>query len=39
MPTAAIAVFEAVEKNWPNQWFDVAAWKLRRLVKPRELGG
>jgi phosphohistidine phosphatase len=38
MPTAAIAVFEAAEKSWPNEWFDAAAWKLRNLVKPRELG-
>jgi phosphohistidine phosphatase len=38
MPTAALAVFEAMEKNWPTQWFDAAAWKLRNLVKPRELG-
>ena len=38
MPTAAIAVFDVTGPNWPSQWFDVAAWKLRNLVKPRELG-
>lgn len=38
MPTAAIAVFDVAGLNWPSQWFDVAAWKLRNLVKPRELG-
>jgi phosphohistidine phosphatase len=38
MPTAAIAVFDVAGQNWPSEWFDVAAWKLRNLVKPRELG-
>lgn len=38
MPTAAVAVFEVVGRNWPTQWFDMKAWNLRSLVKPRDLG-
>jgi phosphohistidine phosphatase len=37
MPTAAIAVFEAVGRSWPADWLNVESWKLRSLVKPREL--
>ncbi len=37
MPTAAIAVFESVDGTWPMQWGQSRAWKLRDMVKPREL--
>jgi phosphohistidine phosphatase len=37
MPTAAVAVFDSVDRMWPEQWGRSQAWKLRDMVKPREL--
>jgi phosphohistidine phosphatase len=37
MPTGAIAVFETEGRNWPEDWLNVAGWKMRSLGKPREL--
>jgi len=39
MPTGAIAVFESSDDDgeWPNDWGNGEMWKLRELVKPREL--
>lgn len=37
MPTAAIAMLEAIDERWPADWRDVNSWAWRGLVKPRDL--
>lgn len=37
MPTAAVAVLDTVDEGWPKKWLEAGGWKLRSLVKPRDL--
>ena len=38
MPTAGIALLEAIGRNWPDDWLQASSWSWRGLVKPRDLG-